>query len=54
MKYKIFGKSEWGSDIIEFLCHEMSIEYEFVEIGDNFKSDKAIINVIPVGLVPMF
>ena len=49
MKYKIFGKSEWGSDIIEFLCHEISIEYEFVEIGDNFKSDKTILNVNPLG-----
>ena len=53
MKYKIFGKSEWGSDIIEFLCHEISIEYEFVEIGDNFKSDKTILNVNPLGRVPM-
>ena len=53
MKYKIFGKSEWGSDIIEFLCHELSIEYDFVEIGDNFKSDKAILNVNPLGRVPM-
>ena len=53
MKYKIFGKSEWGSDIIEFLCHELSIEYDFVEIGDNFKSDEAILNVNPLGRVPM-
>ncbi len=53
MKYKIFGKSEWGSDIIEFLCHELSIEYDFVEIGDNFKSDEAIRNVNPLGRVPM-
>ena len=53
MKYKIFGKSEWGSDIIEFLCHEISIEYEFVEIGDNFKNDKTILNVNPLGRVPM-
>ena len=53
MKYKIFGKSEWGSDIIEFLCHELSIEYEFIEIGDNFKNDKKILNVNPLGKVPM-
>ena len=53
MKYKIFGKSEWGSDIIEFLCHELSIEYDFVEIGDNFKSDEAILKVNPLGRVPM-
>ena len=53
MKYKIFGKSEWGSDIIEFLCHELSIKYDFVEIGDNFKSDKTILNVNPLGRVPM-
>ena len=53
MKYKIFGKSEWGSDIIEFLCHELSIEYDFVEIGDNFKSDEAILKVNPLGKVPM-
>ena len=53
MKYKIFGKSEWGSDIIEFLCHELSIEYDFVEIGDNFKRDEAILNVNPLGRVPM-
>ncbi len=53
MKYKIFGKSEWGSDIIEFLCYELSIEYDFVEIGDNFKSDEAILNVNPLGRVPM-
>jgi len=53
VKYKIFGKSEWGSDIIEFLCHELSIEYDFVEIGDNFKSDEAILNVNPLGRVPM-
>ena len=53
MKYKIFGKSEWGSDIIEFLCHELSIEYDFVEISDNFKSDEAILNVNPLGRVPM-
>ena len=53
MKYKIFGKSEWGSDIIEFLCHELSIEYDFVEIGENFKSDEAILNVNPLGRVPM-
>ena len=53
MKYKIFGKPEWGSDIIEFLCHELSIEYDFVEIGDNFKSDEAILNVNPLGRVPM-
>ena len=53
MKYKIFGKPEWGSDIIEFLCHELSIEYDFVEIGDNFKSDEAILKVNPLGRVPM-
>jgi len=53
VKYKIFGKSEWGSDIIEFLCHELSIEYDFVEIGDNFKSDEAILKVNPLGRVPM-
>ena len=53
MKYKIFGKSEWGSDIIEFLFHELSIEYDFVEIGDNFKSDEAILKVNPLGRVPM-
>ena len=52
MKYKIFGKSEWGSDIIEFLCHELSIEYDFVEIGDNFKSE-TILKVNPLGRVPM-
>ena len=52
MKYKIFGKSEWGSDIIEFLCHELSIEYDFVEIGDNFKSE-TILTVNPLGRVPM-
>ena len=43
MKYKIFGKSEWGSDIIEFLCYELSIEYDFVEIGDNFKRESQLI-----------
>ena len=53
MKYKIFGKSEWGSDIIEFLCQELSIEYDFVEIGDNFKNDEAILNINPLGRVPM-
>jgi len=52
VKYKIFGKSEWGSDIIEFLCHELSIEYDFVEIGDNFKSE-TILKVNPLGRVPM-
>ena len=36
MKYQIYGRSETGSDIIEYLFHELSIDYEFIEIIYNF------------------
>ena len=54
MKYKIYGRSETGSDIIEFLFHELSIDYEFIEVDEkNVKSDEKILRINPLGRVPM-
>ena len=54
MKYKIYGRSETGSDIIEYLFHELSIDYEFIEVDEkNVKSDEKILKINPLGRVPM-
>ena len=54
MKYQIYGRSETGSDIIEYLFHELSIEYEFIEVDEkNVKSDEKILKINPLGRVPM-
>ena len=54
MKYQIYGRSETGSDIIEYLFHELSIDYEFIEVDEkNFKSDEKILKINPLGRVPM-
>ena len=54
MKYKIYGRSETGSDIIEYLFHERSIDYEFIEVDEkNVKSDEKILKINPLGRVPM-
>jgi len=54
VKYKIYGRSETGSDIIEFLFHELSIDYEFIEVDEkNVKSDEKILRINPLGRVPM-
>ena len=54
MKYQIYGRSETGSDIIEYLFHELSIDYEFIEVDEkNVKSDEKILKINPLGRVPM-
>ena len=54
MKYQIYGRSETGSDIIEYLFHELSIDYEFIEVDEkNIKSDEKILKINPLGRVPM-
>ena len=54
MKYRIYGRSETGSDIIEYLFHELSIDYEFIEVDEkNVKSDEKILKINPLGRVPM-
>ena len=54
MKYEIYGRSETGSDIIEYLFHELSIDYEFIEVDEkNVKSDEKILKINPLGRVPM-
>ena len=54
MKYEIYGRSETGSDIIEYLFHELSIDYEFIEVDEkNVKSDEKILRINPLGRVPM-
>ena len=54
MKYEIYGRSETGSDIIEYLFHELSIDYEFIELDEkNVKSDEKILKINPLGRVPM-
>ena len=54
MKYQIYGRSETGSDIIEYLFHELSIDYEFIEDDEkNVKSDEKILKINPLGRVPM-
>ena len=54
MKYQIYGRSETGSDIIEYLFHELSIDYEFIEVNEkNVKSDETILKINPLGRVPM-
>ena len=54
MKYQIYGRSETGSDIIEYLFHELSIDYEFIEVDEkNVKSDEKILRINPLGRVPM-
>ena len=54
MKYQIYGRSETGSDIIEYLFHELSIDYEFIEVDEkNVKSDENILKINPLGRVPM-
>ena len=54
MKYQIYGRSETGSDIIEYLFHELSIDYEFIEVDEkNVKSDDKILKINPLGRVPM-
>ena len=53
MKYQIYGRSETGSDIIEYLFHELSIDYEFIEVDEkNVKSDEKILKINPLGRVP--
>jgi|TARA_B100000524_G_scaffold335693_1_gene225063 glutathione S-transferase len=54
VKYQIYGRSETGSDIIEYLFHELSIDYEFIEVDEkNVKSDEKILKINPLGRVPM-
>ena len=54
MKYQIYGRSETGSDIIEYLFHELSIDYEFIEVDEkNVKSYEKILKINPLGRVPM-
>ena len=54
MKYQIYGRAETGSDIIEYLFHELSIDYEFIEVDEkNVKSDEKILKINPLGRVPM-
>ena len=54
MKYQIYGRSETGSYIIEYLFHELSIDYEFIEVDEkNVKSDEKILKINPLGRVPM-
>ncbi len=54
MKYQIYGRSETGSDIIEYLFHELSIDYEFIEVDEkNVKRDEKILKINPLGRVPM-
>ena len=54
MKYQIYGRSETGSDIIEYLFHELSIDYECIEVDEkNVKSDEKILKINPLGRVPM-
>ena len=46
MKYQIYGRPETGSDIIEYLFHELSIDYEFIEVDEkNVKSDEKILKI---------
>ena len=53
-KYKLYGRSETGSDIIEYLFHEFSIDYEFIHIDvKEVKTNNIILKNNPLGRVPM-
>lgn len=53
-KYQVFGRPETGSDIIEYVCHELSIDYDFIEMDtDNIKNSTDLQKHNPLGRVPM-
>ena len=53
-KYQVFGRPETGSDIIEYVCHELSIDYDFIEMDtDNIKHSTDLQKHNPLGRVPM-
>ena len=53
-KYKLYGRSDTGSDIVEYLFHEFGVDYEFIHIDENeVKKNKNILNNNPLGRVPM-
>ena len=53
-KYKLYGRSDTGSDIVEYLFHEFVIDYEFIHVDEmSVKTNKNILKNNPLGRVPM-
>ena len=54
LKYKLYGRSDTGSDIVEYLFHEFNIDYEFIHVDEKaVKTNKNILKYNPLGRVPM-
>jgi len=52
--YKLYGRSDTGSDVVEYLFREFNVEYEFIHVDENrAKQDRKILKDNPLGRVPM-
>ena len=52
--YILYGRSETGSDVVEYLFHEFNIDYNFIHVDEiNVKTNQEILKHNPLGRVPM-
>ena len=52
--YVLYGRSETGSDVVEYLFHEFNIDYNFIHVDEiNVKTNQEILKHNPLGRVPM-
>ena len=53
-QYTLYGRSETGSDVVEYLFHEFNIDYNFIHVDEiNVKTNQEILRHNPLGRVPM-